>query len=149
MLSPAPPSLRSQQARTCTSLQHTTNIRINEFRSIAHSTRTSTVNRGPQTSSLAKVGLRSFPTWCSATVFSVHHTSRSILGPVFGRYRSPSLLLRTLLSLFYTLALLQHEDTCMNCRPQVAPVAHSGGACNGGKMTLYRKFAQKNMGGGV
>ena len=34
----------------------------------------------------------------STSAFSVHHTSCSILGPDFGRYGSPSLLLRMLAS---------------------------------------------------
>ena len=49
--------------------------------------------------------------------FLVHHTSRSILRPVFGRYQSPSLLLRMLASS----TRLQYAYTSMSCRPQTGP----------------------------
>ena len=41
-----------------------------------------------------------------------------------------------------TFSTCVHLDyVCMNCRPQTGSSGPWGEACNGGKITLYRKFA--------
>ena len=93
-----PPTARAHAATTTI----TTRVDLYSARTRGRS-RSISADRG----SLIMVNLRRFPAWCSAAAcaFSVHYTSRSTFGPVFGQYRS----------LFYTLA------TCVDVHePQTA-----------------------------
>ena len=142
MLSPAlPPTAHAAVRVLVLRIAFSTQTRSNKVcRSIAHSTKQaqSIEVRRQRLSCHGKSASLYCMVLCHCA-FSVHHTSFSILRPIFGRYRSPSLLLRMLALLSH----LQRAYMCMNCRSQTGSSSPQGGhVLEVNNPSLYRKFTR-------